>query len=610
MYLEHFGLLEAPFSIAPDPRYLYMSERHREALAHLLYGMETDGAFILLTGDVGTGKTTVSRCLLEQVPDDTNLALVLNPKLTSIELLQVICDELRISYDNDNLSVKLLVDYINRNLLGAHAQGKKTVVLIEEAQNLDLDVLEQLRLLTNLETNERKLLQVILLGQPEFLDVLDLPELSQLAQRITARFHLGPLKYNEVEEYVAHRLAIAGCRRSLFGHGVIKQLYNYSGGVPRLINVICDRALLGCYVQNRHQIDKSTLVSAAQEVLGKNKSAAIKAKFTKPVFKYSAMAIIALMIVSAVLYLSVFQSATQTGENAANSLSSELSSEQKKLVDDKSQQTEKRSVILSAKQGSEVVAENELMTESNLTESSQQVSEQTTGAENTSAVINELQAASESPDAEGDLKIQKSIRWPDSIQRLRSNLKSYQSLFQRWQLEYDILVNGTPCFFAQTKGLACVHEQSAMEGLRKFNRPAVLTLYDDSNRRQYVTLLEVHENAVTLAIAGETQIIPLQQLLFYWKGEFSLLWRPPPGYEDLIRPGNAGKAVSWLSAKMNEINHRPDSKQHSYYDKELVEQVKAFQLDSGLTNDGVVGVKTLVQINQVTTEKTPLLENR
>ena len=215
MYNEHFGLTESPFSIAPDPRYLYMSERHREALAHLVYELNSDGAFILLTGDVGTGKTTVSRCLLEQIPDNTNLALVLNPKVSAKELLQSICDELRIYYCKNTGSIKDHVDLINSFLLEMHAQGKKTVVLIEEAQNLDLDVLEQLRLLTNLETNQRKLLQIILLGQPEFLDVLERPELSQLAQRITARYHLKPLNYEEMLSYISHRLAVAGCRRSL-----------------------------------------------------------------------------------------------------------------------------------------------------------------------------------------------------------------------------------------------------------------------------------------------------------------------------------------------------------------------------------------------------------
>ncbi len=596
MYLEHFGLLEAPFSIAPDPRYLYMSERHREALAHLLYGMETDGAFILLTGDVGTGKTTVSRCLLEQVPDDTNLALVLNPKLTSIELLQVICDELRISYDKSDLSVKALVDYINRNLLGAHAQGKKTVVLIEEAQNLDLDVLEQLRLLTNLETNERKLLQVILLGQPEFLDVLDRPELSQLAQRITARFHLGPLKYNEVEEYVAHRLAIAGCRRALFLHGVIRQLYNYSGGVPRLINVICDRALLGCYVQNRHQVDKPTLINAAQEVLGKNKAASVKTAFSPAKFKFLALAFTVLLLVFSAIYFVPFQIEIKTSDSLAED---EISAAAKDVIALVKPEAVESDPLKERQYKIDAVVGDEALASSSVDSAAQ--------AETVTPVdsLNQNQQIALSPAS----PIQNHIQWPDSIQRLRSNLKSYQSLFESWHLDYDILVNGTPCFFAQTRGLACVHEQTGIDGLRRYNRPAVLTLFDDSNQRQYVTLIKLNENSVEIVIGGVKQRVSVEQLLFYWKGEFSLLWRMPPGYENLIRPGSGGKVVSWLSEKINEINQQPNSRRHSYYDKELVKRVKAFQLSVGLSDDGVVGLKTLIYINQATFSDTPLLES-
>lgn len=584
MYLNHFGLLEAPFSISPDPRYLYMSERHREALAHLLYGLESDGAFILLTGDVGTGKTTVSRCLLEQVPADTNLAMVLNPKVTSIELLQVICDELRIVYNKRHLSAKALVDLINRNLLAAHSLNKKTVVLIEEAQNLDLDVLEQLRLLTNLETNERKLLQVILLGQPEFLDVLDRPELSQLAQRITARFHLGPLKFNEVTEYVAHRLAIAGCRRPLFARGVIKQLYNYSGGVPRLINVICDRALLGCYVQARHQIDKPTLINAAQEVLGKNKAAIIKAKSLKPVFKYFTVSAIILMLIFLGAYFFNVQNIMQAQLAVKPSISIE------EMAIDSPEQAETISVI-----------SPQVVTQNNNEISEVIVDENTKLKNNQAPVITIENESTENP-------IQSYIEWPNSIKRLRSNLQSYQSLFERWQLNYNVLINGTPCFFAQTKGLSCLHDKLELDGLRQLNRPAVLTLYNDANRRQYITLLELKKDSAVIAIAGELQHIKLQQLLFYWKGEVSMLWRMPPGYNKLIRFGSAGKAVLWLSQRMNEINLNSQLSQRSYYDEELINQVKAFQLKMGIKNDGVVGIKTLMLINQATTTNTPLLE--
>jgi general secretion pathway protein A len=272
MYREYFELKELPFSIAPDPRYLFMSNQHREALAHLVYGINSDGGFILLTGEVGTGKSTVCRCLLEKIPQNFNIALVLNPKLTVEELLATICDELCIDYPKGNTSIKVFVDYINAYLLDAHAKGRKTVLIIEEAQNLSIDVLEQVRLLTNLETNQRKLLQIIMLGQPELKGMLSRPELRQLSQRITARYHLGSLSKQEASAYVKHRLAVAGARGKLFPPATINKLFYLSSGIPRLINLICDRALLGAYVQGRDRVDKTTLSKAAREVFGENKT--------------------------------------------------------------------------------------------------------------------------------------------------------------------------------------------------------------------------------------------------------------------------------------------------------------------------------------------------
>ncbi|MEW6418115.1 MAG: AAA family ATPase [Nitrospirota bacterium] len=268
MYREYFGLKELPFSIAPDPRYLYMSNQHREALAHLIYGINSEGGFVLLTGEVGTGKTTVCRCLLDQIPEDTNIAFILNPRLTVEELLATICDELGVHYPEGNTSIKVFIDNINVYLLDAHARGRKTVLIIEEAQNLNAALLEQVRLLTNLETNKHKLLQIIMLGQPELKNMLSRDELRQLAQRITARYHLGPLSKEEVAAYVNHRLSVAGARSKLFLDSTFDKLYRLSGGIPRLINLICDRALLGAYVQGKDRVDKSTLVKAASEVFG------------------------------------------------------------------------------------------------------------------------------------------------------------------------------------------------------------------------------------------------------------------------------------------------------------------------------------------------------
>ncbi|WKE64761.1 AAA family ATPase [Gallaecimonas kandeliae] len=266
MYESFFGLTENPFSIAPNPHFLYMSERHREALAHLKFGLRETGGFVLLTGEVGTGKTTVSRRLLKELPDNTDLAFVLNPMLTESELLATLCDELEIAYP-DNPSLKQLTDVIQAFLLKNHEAGRQTVLLVDEAQHLKVSVLEQLRLLTNLETDTQKLLKIILLGQPELNQLLRRQELRQLSQRITARYHLLPLSRKDCAQYVLHRLRIAGRERPLFTGAAVRRLHNYSGGIPRLINLLCDRAMLGAYGAQQEKVDAKLMDAAAKEVL-------------------------------------------------------------------------------------------------------------------------------------------------------------------------------------------------------------------------------------------------------------------------------------------------------------------------------------------------------
>ncbi len=270
MYTQFFNLKQPPFSIAPDPRYLFMSERHREALAHLLYGVGSGGGFVLLTGEIGAGKTTVCRCFIEQIPANCKLAYIFNPKLSVEELLLSICDEFGIAlapHGPGAVSVKTYVDAINLYLLESHAQGLNNVLVIDEAQNLSADVLEQLRLLTNLETSERKLLQIILIGQPELREMLARPELEQLAQRVIARYHLGSLSTEETGQYVAHRLAVAGAGAgNPFPRRLMGFVHALTGGVPRRINLLCDRALLGAYVENAAQVTRPILKRAAAEV--------------------------------------------------------------------------------------------------------------------------------------------------------------------------------------------------------------------------------------------------------------------------------------------------------------------------------------------------------
>jgi general secretion pathway protein A len=270
MYERFFGLTEKPFAITPDPRYLFLSERHAEALAHLAYGIQEAGGFVQLTGEVGTGKTMVVRSLLQQLPANCDMALILNPRITPAEFLLAICDELHVSVPEKlSSSVKGLVDLLTRFLLDAHSRGRRVVVMVDEAQNLSPDVLEQVRLLTNLETATQKLLQIILVGQPELREVLGRSDLRQLAQRITGRYHLEALTRTESIAYVRHRLRVAGATTDVFTAGALREIHRLSGGIPRIINVVCDRSLLGAFTREEHRVSGELVRKAASEVYGR-----------------------------------------------------------------------------------------------------------------------------------------------------------------------------------------------------------------------------------------------------------------------------------------------------------------------------------------------------
>ena len=268
MYLRYFGLNETPFAITPDPAFVFLSPRHRDALAHLLYGIGKGGSggFVQLTGEVGTGKTTLCRCLLEQIPEGTRIALLLNPLVTPIELLAAISEELGIDIAGSIDSTRLLVDGLNRYLLDAHGRGERVVVVIDEAQNLSPEALEQVRLLTNLETSKEKLLQIVLLGQPELRELLQRRNLRQLAQRITARYHLSPLGPKDTHLYIRHRMRVAGAQRNPFRRGAMNALYQRSQGIPRLINIIADRSLVAAFAKERMDVNAAMVHEAANEV--------------------------------------------------------------------------------------------------------------------------------------------------------------------------------------------------------------------------------------------------------------------------------------------------------------------------------------------------------
>lgn len=308
MYHSYFGIEQQAFSIAVNPRYMYMSAQHREALAHLLYGVKS-GGFVMLTGEVGTGKTTTIRCLLEQLPSNADVAMVMNPAASARDLMCSICDEFGVSYHADETSLKILTDKLNAFLLSNHSQGRNSIVLIDEAQLLRISTLEQIRLLTNLESNTQKMLQIILVGQPELNDLLAKPALRQLSQRITARYHLRPLNVDETKAYIRHRLSVAGMPpgRDPFPENVVKKVHSISGGIPRLINILCDRMLLGAYTRETTAVDAHICQQASAEVLGDPRERDFKKapKNAAPwIYSGAAVVIVGIFVVAAVYLLS------------------------------------------------------------------------------------------------------------------------------------------------------------------------------------------------------------------------------------------------------------------------------------------------------------------
>lgn len=588
MYNAYFGFKEAPFSIAPDPRYLYMTGQHREALAHLVYGLNSEGGCILLTGEVGTGKTTVCRCLLEQIPERANIALVLNPKVSATELLETICDELKITYPDEGNTAKTYTDSINRFLIEANARNEKTVLIIDEAQNLDSTVLEQLRLLTNLETNQRKLLQIIILGQPELLDILSRKEMRQLSQRITARFHLQALTRSEVKAYISHRLAVAGQNARLFPDQTIKQLYRLSKGIPRLINILCDRALLGAYVQSKPTVDTLTLTTAAKEVFGELKPG--KKKFNSGNWLQMAAIVASFGIITVLIALSfhyiepAFITKLETPEPV----------------------TKKELAV-------QEIAEDtalELAMVKPIPDIEEIIATETIAIKTDTAEKNITNTAEDSLTIPPEPVIDMIEEFILSIEENNKD-EAYTALFKIWKHEYPGSKTINACAHAQTEGLSCFHNRGNLNSLRKLNRPAVLKLYNEDGKIAYAILTQLNYEKARLDTGWVNFEIDIALLETHWYGEYTLLWQKPPFYRAAVQPGSSGPIVQWLDQQLTRLYGQSDVPTiHNIYSDELVLNVKKFQQSKGLIPDGVVGPLTFIHLNSVIGAQTPLLSNR
>ena len=552
MYTSYFGLNENPFSIAPDPLYLYMSEHHREALAHLKYGVKSDGGFVLLTGEVGAGKTTLCRSLLEQLPENVVVAYVLNPKVSVIELLETICDELRIDRPEQG-SIKQLVDRLNVYLLEANAQGRKTVLIIDEAQNLSIDVLEQLRLLTNLETNRYKLLQIVLLGQPELLQILNRQEMRQLSQRVTARCHLGALDAAEIDAYVRHRLNIAGCNRPLFPAPLGKLLWQLTGGIPRLINLVCDRALLGAYVLERQQVDSKILRQAAAEVLGDY----------EPQRPIKGVVLAAGLMVLALLMFTAGYWSWKTSLFATIGSTSAVETAQSVPIPP--------TVITEQPMSPAVVAES-----------------------------------LESLDVVDDLLPQ---TWPLDFATGQDMQKAFADLAVLWGLSN---FEGRSDYFqyALESGLNCLSRKDSLETLRNMNRPAILTLYDDDGAPFHVVMARLEKDKATFVADDHHYELALAAIASRWFGEYFLLWQRPPIQRELLKPGKSGDSVGWLAESLEELGLYEMTGREVRLEGPLLGAFKHFQFRNGLTPDGLLGPMSLIHLNSARNLPGPRLSTR
>jgi general secretion pathway protein A len=549
MYTSFFGLSEKPFAITPDPRYLYLSERHAEALAHLLYGINESGGFIQLTGEVGTGKTTVVRTLLSRVPHHADVAVILNPRVTPVEFLLTICEELGLGIaEADRDSVKQMVDALNRRLLSGHAEGRRIIVLVDEAQNLSIDVLEQVRLLTNLETPTQKLLQIILIGQPELRELLDRTDLRQLAQRITGRYHLKPLSREETKGYVRHRLRVAGATEDIFTPAALAELHRLSQGIPRVINVACDRALLGAYTQEVKKINAGLVRRAAGEVYGR--------RFL-PTWLGWVVGSFGLVALAGTLFLG-WQFWLQS------------------------------SPIFSAARAPKSAAAAHPAT--------------------TPATAPAAQPVVPAPLATVPAPKLASVKaLLEANEANTTDAAAFRRLLSLWGTALSD--DRDPCGQAAKAGLSCLEQRGSWTQVRTLNRPAILTLTDERGQRHRVVLSSLDDRTATLNLGEHNEKVSIDDLSRDWFGEFTVVWKPKTSRARSLSLGMQGDEVRWLRRSLNALGGAAADPEHAdVYDQELAIAVQNFQREHRLNVDGIAGVQTQVVLDTALADpSSPLL---
>jgi len=564
MYASFFGLQREPFSIAPDPHFLFMSERHREALAHLLYGVGGGGGFVLLTGEIGAGKTTVCRCFLEQIPPHCAVAYIFNPRLTVPELLQSICDEFGVAVPPPvpgNTGVKGPIDALNAFLLRAHAEGRSAVLIIDEAQSLAPDVLEQLRLLTNLETAERKLLQIILIGQPELREMLARPELEQLAQRVIARYHLGPLTRDETVSYVRHRLSVAGARAQMpFEPAALSSIHRLTGGVPRRINLLADRSLLGAYAHQRAKVDRRMVEQAAREVFG-SEAAAPRAARTAWAFGTGvalAAAVVAAAAGWAVWWRSEPVSTTLAAAPAASPAAVAMAAE------------------AASAPGSTSAAE--------MAASAADV------VSSAPAVAAPVVAAAAPASADDATALLAAAHANEAL--------AWRELALRWNVAIG---EGDACAAAAQVRLMCFRSTAGgLTLVRQLERPVLVALQAPGVGARWALLVALGDREARLQVGQRRFVLTLPALASAWRGEFATFWQAPAAWREGPDALASPATRDWVAEQLSAAGVPEGAPLRS--------RVATFQLAQGLPPDGLAGPMTLMRLNRHAGVEEPALE--
>jgi general secretion pathway protein A len=573
VYTEFFGLHEKPFAITPDPRYLYMSARHTDALAHLIYGISESGGFIQLTGEVGTGKTTLIRSLLDQLPAKADIALILSPQLSTIEFLQTIAEELGCLLPR-NPTVKAIIDNLNSHLLRVHAAGRRVVLIVDEAQTLSPELLEQVRLLTNLETAKQKLLQIILIGQPELRELLDRPDMRQIAQRITGRYHLEPLRREDTAAYVRHRLRVAGAQSDVFTSGAIRALFKRGRGIPRLINVIADRALLAAYTQDKRSVDAKLVARAAAEVFG--------ARSRRSWWPFAAVTGgLALFALATTNLWREPADPPGTTLGTASTLAGAPAPVTAPLA-------APIEIAVPAAEPSATLPSTE-------TAGATTAARPAAPAEPATVALAAPPAALRDLLADGDFPV--------------TTDEAVAELLALWGARYDA-ARGEPCRQAEEQGLRCLFQRGGTLGeLRRVNWPTIVSLTAADGSEHPVVVASLGEASAEVVAHGKTFRLPIAELGFYWYGDHLLLWRPGDAPSRDLVPGADDPGVLWLRNTLARVRGEELPREPStLYDAVLERRVRAYQRDRQLTVDGIVGERTqIAMLADLKMPDTPLL---